>query len=264
MADEETHDVFAEDKSTTVGEAAEFETPTESTARTKDEVENGAQQEAETQTEASTGAEESEAQGEGTTVSETPADTKDSAVQAEKMIPESRLKAAVKDVNDRLISTQRELAAMKAVPTPDRSKDPDGYDRHQRIEMSRTMVSRAYKDYDAKIAHFQEMAKAEPSLNAIVANNDIPAQMAYDLATKDMELTELENLKHSPEYKEFLEFKKTGKTAQADTATQLAGKKPADAASKVPNLNRNAPNLKAAPKAESDELFADHYSSQFG
>lgn len=261
MSIEENHDVFAEDNAATTSEA-DIGTETEA-------VTGGAQQEAATQTEARTGAAESTQEGEGTTA-ETPA-AGDSAVStAEKMIPESRLKAAVKDVNDRLIQTQRELAAMKEQPAPDRLKDPDGYDRDYRIKMSRNVVSKVYKDYDVKIAHFQEMAKREPSLNAIVANNDIPAQMAYDLAAKDMELTELEGLRDSPDWKEFQEYKASkaaGKNATLgavqDTATQLGGKNAADAASKVPNLNRNAPSLKGAPRQEDSDLFKDHYSTGF-
>jgi len=260
---DENHDVFSEESKTTSEADIGTETNVEATVDAK--------QEAETQVEAQPGAEESEQQGEQGAAP--PAADGDSAVsQAEKMIPESRFKAAIKDVNDKLITAQREMAAMKAVPPPDRTKDPEGYDRHNRIEMSRTLVSRIYKDYYEKIAHFQEMVKANPSLGAIVANNEIPAQMAYDLAIKDMELTELYKLKDSADWKEFQTYKAAkgaGANAAAqgtvaDTATQLGGSKAASVASKVPNLNRNAPSVnRDLGKTGDDNLFGDHYSTGF-
>jgi len=250
MAEEENHDVFAEESTDTTSEA---ETITE-------EVEGGSKQEAETQIVESAGTKESKQEGEGTTAE--PPTAEDSAVsKAEKMIPESRFKAALSDVNKTLAETRRELAAMKQQPTPDRTKDPEGYDRNYRINMSRDVVSRVYKDYDEKIAHFQEMAKLEPSLNTIVGNNVSPAQMAYDLAAKDMEIRELSTMKDSDEYKEFLAYKVSKQAASSDTATKLGGK---TAASKVPNLNRTATNSNPNRKAESSEddgLWSDKSSA---
>lgn len=257
MKDEENHDVFSEDNEAATTETSEADIG----------AEEGAQQEAETQGEAQSGAEGSEQQGEEG--AEPPAADGDNKVQkSEKMIPESRLKAAIKDVSDKLSEAQRELATMKAQPAPDRTKDPDGYDRHTRIETSKIIMQQTVKDYDEVIAHFQEMAKAEPSLNAIVANHAAPAKMAYDLAKKDMEITELYAMKDDPDFAEFKAFKAAkaaGKAADetADTATQLAaGAKKGKAATEIPNLNRNATSVgRETKKSDSDDdLFADHYS----
>lgn len=251
---EENHDVFSE------GTEAATEAPAETEAQV--EVTTDAKQEAETQTEEQSGAEEPEQQGEET--AEPPAANGDNKVsQPEKMIPESRFKAALKDVNAKLTERDRELATLKAQPAPDRATDPDGYDRHVRIETSKAIMMETHEDYDEKIAHFQKMAETSPSLNEIVGNHAIPAKFAYDLAKKDMEITELSNLKDDPEYKEFQEYKKQ-KANSADTAAKLSSEKPAKAASKVPNLNRNATAASIAKdKAsdESDDLWTGHYSA---
>lgn len=261
MKEEENHDVFSDDTD-------------ETTATSEAEIgAEDAQQEAETQGEAQQGTEGSEQKGDGD--AETPAADGDKGLpKSEKMIPESRLKAAIKDVNDKLVNAERELAAMKAAPRPDPARDPQGAALHDKIEMSKAIMMDTVADYDEKIAHFQGMAQAEPSLNAIIAGSKHPAKMAYDLATKDLEIKDLYKLKDDPDLKEFKAWKAQKAAAKTDTddaaetgidtATQLAGKKKTDAATAIPNLNRNATSVGRDTKKSDndDDLFSDHYSRE--
>mgnify|MGYP001577191626 CR=1 FL=1 len=249
MSDQENHDVFSKE---------EVATETE----TKEEVSTDAEQEAKADGEESAGAEKSEQQGEEGT--EPPAVIEDNKVsEKDKMIPEHRFKAALKDVADKY---ERRIAELTPkVAPPDQTTDPKGYERHVRIEVSKTMMTEMHADYDDMIEHFQEMAKVNPMLNQVVGEHAMPAKMAYDLAKRDMENAELAKLKDDPELKEFREWKKT-KAAAPDTATQLEVKpKPASAASKVPNLNRNNPSASRAnvkSSSEDDDLFAGHHSQR--
>lgn len=243
MSDLENQDVFSEE--------------TEAPGTSKEVGESDAQ-EAKAEGEAQSGAEDEAQQGDES--AEPPAANKDNKVSGkDKMIPEHRMKAAIKDVTDKY---ERRLAELTAKPAPDRETDPDGYDRHQRIEISKAIMTETHTDYDDMIEHFQQMAEANPALNQIVGDSKMPAKMAYDLAKRDKEIQELSALKDDPELKEFKEWKKSKAAASTDTAAQLA-EKPKSAASKVPNLNRNATAVNAgkATKGETDEdLFAGHHS----
>lgn len=178
----------------------------------------------------------------------------------EKMIPESKFKAAIKDVQSKLDEALNENAKLTAKPTPDRTADPDGYEKHLRLSMSRELMRNYNEDYDDVIAHYQEMAKVNPSLNQLVEENELPAKFAYDLAKRDMEIRELSDARGSDEWKEFQKWK-AGKTEQKDGASvaeSLASQE--NAASKLPkNLNR-ATSAKPKPgKSQSDDdyLFGD-------
>lgn len=185
---------------------------------------------------------------------ETPASKETEVDKSEKMIPESRLKAALKAQEDNF---NRKLAeALPPTPAPDRDEDPDSYDRHQRLEISRDIMRESHEDFDDAINHFVEMAKINPSLNDIVANHRMPAKMAYDLAKKDLELKEVQDFRNSDEWKAFQEFKKSG--GKAETTAEKLTSRP-----KVPNLNRSATNVKPDARKSSDnddDLFSGHYS----
>lgn len=180
--------------------------------------------------------------------------------KTEKMIPESRFKAALKDVTDERDRLAQENTSLKAKPAamiPDQNADPEGWGRHVRLETSKQIMSETHKDYNDKIKHFQEMAAANPHLNEIVANHAMPAKFAYDLAARDMEIRELSGLKTSDEWKQF----QTWKAAQAQQSQQQPQKSKvvADVTSKLPtNLNRatSASNLRTdASSNDDDELF---------
>lgn len=248
MSELENQDVFSDE--------AEVTAETESKEEVKDEPKSE-----ESQTTEEQGTEAATQQGEQD--AEPPAADGDNKVQkSEKMIPEHRLKAALKDVNEKLSKAEQRLAELTATPPPDRASDPEGYDRHVRIETSKMIMAETYDDYDEKIAHFQEMAKVQPELNTIVGNHHAPAKMAYDLAKKDLEIKELTGLKDSDEWKQFQEWKKSGgKVPAQEPEKALDLKKTAKETPKVPNLNRNLPSA-ARPKtsSEDDELFAGHYN----
>lgn len=186
---------------------------------------------------------------------ETPASKETEVDKSEKLIPESRLKAALKEQE---ASFNRKLAELvPAKEAPDRDEDPVAYDKHQRLEISRDIMRESHDDFDDKINHFVEMAKVNPALNDIVANHRMPAKMAYDLAKQDLELKELQEMKNSPEYKAFQEFKKTGGKTETTTAEKLTSR------TKVPNLNRSATAVDPKGRKSSendDDLFKGHYS----
>lgn len=264
---------------TTDADFREAETGRE--ARTAEEVSGEATQEkAEGETQQGTENKEGSQEGEGTTAETPAAEGVQKQEQSEKMIPESQLKAALRNVTKERDDARRELAAKNAPPAPDGTKDPEGRRLYDKMEMSREMAIRQYGEqtYNEAIEHFHEMAKATPSLYDVIAKDTHPAQMAYDLAMKDKELTELEGLKGSDEWKQFQEWKKTGGAAPAQgaqqsgssaaqTAAGLSGQRQAtDAASKVPNLTRTAPNVNRdlGKTSSEEELFGDHYSVKFG
>lgn len=172
----------------------------------------------------------------------------------EKMIPESRFKAALKDIQEKLDNVTQENATLKAVPAPDRNTDPEGYEQHLRLEVSKQLMQEK-EDYVETIKHYQEMAKANPTLNEMVAKHELPAKLAYDLAKRDMEIREMTEARNSDEWKEFQEFKKSkGKTSVAD---ELAT--PTDKVTKLPkNLNRaTASTPKKGVQSDDGYLWGD-------
>lgn len=206
------------------------------------------------------------------TEEEPPSSNQEEGNKTEKSIPESRFKAALKDVNDKLESKDKEnaalrdeLAKLKATPIPDRNTDPDGYDLHTRVEASKSIMRDLCPDYDETILHFNKMAASNPILNQIVAAHPAPAKHAYDIAKRDQEVSEAMAARNSPEWNEFQEWKKKRTTenditkeVQQQTTQQSKPQKPIDLLSKVPNVNRTT-NVKApsnAQQKEDDGLWA--------
>lgn len=185
---------------------------------------------------------------------ETPA-TEDLEVPSEKFIPEHRFKAALKDVTESRDKATKELEELRAQlasanPTvvPDREADPDGYELHVRIETSKAVMAATHADYNDVITHYQEMVADNPYLNEAVANHPVPAQHAYNIAKKDMEIKELMMLKDSADWKEFQEFKQQ-KSEQVEKPKVTL---------KVPNVNRVAAvnAIKGSSRESDDDLFA--------
>ncbi len=186
------------------------------------------------------------------------------AGKPEKMIPESRLRAAIADVQGKLEAANQKLAQYEAAPVPDKDTDPDGYNLHVRMEASKTVMRDLVPDYDTVILHYKEMADANPFLNEQVAAHPIPAKFAYDLAKRDLEIKEALDVRGSDDWKQFQEWKKSRTTQQqqqTDPQVSKAGQQVANnlAAGAVPNLNRatnTAP--KGGQKVEDDDyLFKD-------
>lgn len=199
---------------------------------------------------------EEESTDEAETEEEPTGETEDKTNSKEKMIPESRFKAALKDVQEKMESVLQENAKLKATPAPDRENDPDGYEKHLRLEMSKSLMREFKPDYVEVITHFQEMAKLDPTLNQRVADHELPAKFAYDIAKKDMEIRELIKARDSDEWKEFQEFKKN--KGKATIADDLVSQNPA---LKLPkNLNRATASKKLGNRIHSDDedyLFGD-------
>lgn len=255
------HDVF--DDSVAASQATEQ--PAEPEAKTEEiKSEEPATQEAD-KTEDQTQTQET---GEKQETEATPAEAQDGEKdQSDKMIPEHRFKAALKDVTDRLDAAQAELAQMKQQPAPDRNADPDGYDLHIRVETSKAIMAETHEDYNEVMQRYIEMEKANPAIAQVVAAHQLPAKYAYDLAKKDMEIRELSTLKTSDEWAEFQAFKKMkAENAEKEAQAAVAAAKQeqqkqtkTEAISKVPNLNR-ATDVSTAKdqntSTEDDELFA--------
>lgn len=187
------------------------------------------------------------------------------AAKSEKMIPESRLKAAISDVQKKLDEANRRLAEHEKIPVPDKDVDPEGHAFYVRMETSRELMREVKPDYDEVIAHYTELARANPLLDEAVYKHAVPAKLAYDIAKRDLEIKDLEKLKGSDEYKQFQEWKRLqsegSKQEDAAPASKLS-KQVTNGLSKVPNLNRNTDVstrkavAKNAAEAEVDDLFA--------
>ena len=197
----------------------------------------------------------------GENESEPPADKDDGEDEnqdtSDKMIPEHRFKAALKNANDKLTKAEEELAELKAQPAPDKETDPDGYELHNRIELSKQIMRDAVSDYDDMIAHYQKMAEENPYLNQVVGGHPNPAKHAYDIAKKDLEIQDLQSLKTSDEWKQFQNWKKNGGKSTEPKQT-LDTAKLASTPPKVPNLNRATGVQQSSNKNganEDDELF---------
>lgn len=173
----------------------------------------------------------------------------------EKLIPEHRFKAALKDVTDKYEKAKQELEQLKATPAPNRDEDPEGYELHVRIETSKAVMRSTHDDYDEKIAHYNEMTKVNPLLNQVVAAHPVPAQHAYNLAKEDMQIQSLKKLTSSDEWKEFQEFKKQkGQTGVQKSSAAAPVKKVTPT---VPNLNRSTSisGGRASNDTSDDDLF---------
>jgi len=173
-----------------------------------------------------------------------------------KMIPEHRFKAALKQVNDELTQARQELATLKQVPVPDKATDPEGYDLHVRMEASKAIMVEMKPDYAEVIKHYKVLADANPEINVATSKHPIPAKFAYDLAKRDLEIRQIEELKNSPDWAEFQAWKNSGKNPKTPGKDTSQVNVIAQSLSKVPNLNRvtNVQN-KASAKVEDDGLF---------
>ena len=208
MSDEENFDPFEEESTTHEEEDTTVEPEEEEVETNEDE---------ETTDESTDETEEETTDEEESSDDETEVEDKDETSE-EKQIPESRFKAAIKDVQDKLDEALQENAQLKAVEAPDRNEDPEGYEAHLRLEMSKQLMSEFKDDYQEKMLHFREMAKNSPHLNNVVAIHELPAKLAYDLATRDLEIREMTEARQSDEWKEFQEFKKNkGKAKKEET-----------------------------------------------
>jgi len=245
-----------------VANTEEAETEDEEQSEDTEDAEDGDESETEDDSEEEEGDEEEDTSDEGEeNDEETPASEEDPKnTKAEKLIPESRLKAAVKDVTEERDRLRAELEQKNAKPAPDPNVDPEGAELHDRIEISKAMCRDVYSDYDEKAKYFNDvMLPANPALANAVAAHRTPAKLAYDLAKKAMEIDEITKVKDSPEWKAFQEFKKNGGKTVGDRLTEGAKKKTVSAANKVPNLNKKAsanPN-RGKQSDEDDSLFDD-------
>lgn len=247
--EDENHDVFGEeDTVTTATDENEEAGNDEATGTPKAEEE---------------GTEDTTQQGDEN--AEPPAADGDKGSASEKMIPESRFKAALGDVTKKLEEATSKLAKYETAPMPDKNTDPEAYELRRKVDMSREMARDTYSDYDEKILHFNEMAKANPTLWDIVAKDGNPAKLAYNLAVKDLNIREAEEFRKSDDFKQFQEWKKSQQTGTAPTTQASAAAKQltANATPKVPNLNKTATAsspTKVSTRDNDDDLWTGHHN----
>lgn len=186
--------------------------------------------------------------------------------KGQKMIPEHRFKAALKDVTAELEETKNKLKEYETpkVEVPDKDVDPEGHDLHVRMEASKQVMMEMRPDYQEVINHYAEMAKDNDLLNQAVSKHPLPAKLAYDIAKKDLEIKEALTLKDSAEFKEFQEWKKTKKASDpANTPEEKnLNRTISRGLNSVPNLNRStnaSPNRNVRQNSsmsnDADELF---------
>jgi hypothetical protein len=225
MTAEESDDVFKE---------------TEATTEEKEETKAEPEKEEEAEEETESGEEE---ESEGEERSEPPAEENE---EEEGTVPV----AALQSERQKRQALEERLAKYEAQEAPDKEKDPEGHERHMRMEMSRDLMRESHDDYDDLIAHYTEMEKANPALAQIVANDKNPAKLAYNLAKEDREIAKLQELSKSDDWKEFQKWKK----AQPKESPEKPDRN--KAALSVPNLNK-ATSVKARPpKPEDENVFA--------
>lgn len=182
------------------------------------------------------------------------------AKTGQKMIPEHRFKAALKEVTDKLDAATEELQKYTAIPVPDKETDPEGHDLHVRMKASSDVMREMRPDYQEVINHYAKMAESNPLLNQAVAADPLPAKLAYDIAKKDLELKELAGLRESDDWKKFQEWKKTQTTSATPPTQQAALNETVTRGLKaVPNLNRSTNaspnrNVRKGDTAD-DDLF---------
>lgn len=183
--------------------------------------------------------------------------------KGQKMIPEHRFKAALKKVTDELEEKTNKLREYEEprIEAPDKDVDPEGHDLHVRMENSTYYMRRLYTDYQEVINHYAELAQNNELLNQAVANHPRPAELAYDIAKRDLEIKEALALRESDEYKEFQTWKKS-KGSETLTKEQKLNTTIARGLNSVPNLNRStnaSPNRNVRRNSsvsdDTDELF---------
>ena len=182
--------------------------------------------------------------------------------KGQKLIPEHRFKAALKEVTEKLEAATGELQKYTATPIPDKETDPEGHNLHIRMTASSEVMREMRTDYQEVINHYAKLAESNPLLNQAVADHPLPAKLAYDIAKRDLEIKEVDEARKSGEWDKFQAWKKTQtndtppekQTTLNDTITR--GLKA------VPNLNRStnaSPNRNVRRNSNGDsddELFA--------
>lgn len=250
MTDNTNDNLFDDEPTADTSETTSFDKEDDKSA------DEGAEEQSE-ETQEGEQAEGEESQGEQS--EETPNSEEDGEGKSEKMIPESRFKAALKDVTDERDRLRDENAQMKSRPAPDKEKDPDGHALYNKIEMSKQIMKDAVPDYNDMIRHYNKMAEVNPSLNAAVAASDNPAKFAYDLAKRDLEISEVMTARTSGQWDQFLKWQKEQQNEQKNAEENKDEKKTEKVQPKVPvNLNRATSTTTKGKQSSSDntdELF---------
>ncbi len=140
---------------------------------------------------------------------------------------ESWTKTAVLDERRKRQAIEAELAELKKpkqaepIQRPNAAEDPEGAIEHtateinqrilnERVNSSRNIMVAFKPDYLEKEAVFVELANANPALVAEMHQHESPAMFAYNKAIEHLDHQEYLKTKDTPEYKEFLEARKSG------------------------------------------------------
>ena len=136
-------------------------------------------------------------------VSETETVEDVSAPTAEKHDDQTMVPLAAKQAEkERRQKAERELDQLRAqVAQAQNQNKPDFWDNPeqaiQSVEMkvkaqiSEEIAKSQHEDYDSVMDHYEDMIKANPSLYVEAMKTGLPAQHAYNVAKKDLELKEI-------------------------------------------------------------------------
>lgn len=139
------------------------------------------------------------------------------------------------------------------IPVPDKEEDPEGYEFHLKLTLSRDLMAEVYSDYAEKATVFQKIAANNPLLLAQFQKHPYPAKFAYETAKQHLELENYKEATKSPDWKEFQEWKKQKseiKAPKEETESELRKK----AALSVPNLTKLT-SKKAQEKDSQEDVF---------
>jgi hypothetical protein len=116
---------------------------------------------------------------------------------------------------------------------------------NERVNISKMIMMETKQDYTEKITEFIKMTEESPALLEQWRNSLNPAKFAYEKATEKLEYDDFKSVKDSDEYKEFLEYRKSGKLSVKESKEEVRKK----AALTLPKLN-NATSKTGASKVQ--------------
>lgn len=126
---------------------------------------------------------------------------------------------------------------------------------NERVNISKMIMMETKQDYAEKVTEFIKMTEESPVLLEQWRNSSNPAKFAYEKATEKLEYDNFKSVKDSDEYKEFLEYKKSGKLPVKETKEEVRKK----AALTLPKLNnatsKTGMNNQIQPKNRLEDLF---------
>lgn len=154
--------------------------------------------------------------------------------KSEKLIPEHRMKAALRSASEKIDALRDENRRLKG-EEPD--ADLSEVLLNQRINMSREIMIETKPDYEEMENVFAELAKEDESLISKMRNAQNPAKFAYKMAKEHLEVQDLRKTKESDDWKSFQKWKEEQAKKPQDNVESIQEKRK-KAALSVPDLTK--------------------------